>query len=156
MKPLIRITLFISLLFFVTTSFSNTYENFTYNKNELECEFSELTQLENFVNEHKSLTLSDMLNSSGLLPASLLQNLEMMPRFTNDDPPNTAFILGCCLGPIGVLILLASSDASADDVGKSVVGCIVPSALFGLGIYFDDPFLIQLAVEIFIEVWSDQ
>jgi len=156
MKNLPRLLFFILLVFAAKSSFSSSYNDFTYDKNELESEFADLTQLENYVSEHKDLTLSNMLSNSSILPNSLLQNLQAHPRITFDDPPSTAFFLGCCLGPIGVLIILASSDAGAGDVGKAITGCIVPSALFSLGIYFNDPFFIQLAIEIFIEVWSSQ
>jgi len=84
-----------------------------------------------------------------------LPGLETTQNFNlrDGDFDSPAFLLGCCLGPIGVAIILASdSDGKAGDAFKGFFGCLVPSAMFALGVYLEDPFLMHAAIDLAIAI----
>lgn len=145
--------IFVVILLVVAINFStkaNCSDVFELNRSEIENEFVELNQLEGFVKLNENICLSDIYHEN--LP--FVNNLGQ-PSTPNDPGNDMAFMWGCCLGPIGVLILISSSN-DPELVAKSIVGCLIPSALFTLGIYTGDPMLIQAAIEIAVEIWSSE
>jgi len=151
MKTIKFLFIALVLLTFSEKTYSNDFELFTYNSETLAQELFQLNEIEKTVFENNSLDVNHLF-ANGLLSNTLETKAFFAFRPGDDNIP--AFYLGCCLGPIGIAILLSSKDSSGDDVGKAIFGCLFPSAIFALGIYTDDPMLIKLAIEIFIEVWT--
>lgn len=142
--------LIIGLLFFNVLVSMAGQDLFSYDAKALENDFEDLERLENIVLYNEGLSLPELLEKSGISGlASGWQFQTPRPGGRGDIPP---FVIGCCLGPVGVAILLASSDTDAELVFKSVFGCMIPSAIFSLGIYYEDPLLIHLAIDLAIEI----
>jgi len=109
---------------------------FSYNQEAVELEMAGLTSLENFVLENPGVSLSDMIASenelvTGMTHSGSFYGFDMM----NDKALGIGgFLWGCCLGPIGVLVVWLVADDPAE-TKKSMIGCVV-NALLGGGSYF--------------------
>ncbi len=112
---------------------------FSYNKNAVEESFRALDEIENCI----TLNISELNNQ----PPEIL--LTAFSSHLLIDPDNSAFLIGCCLGPVGLaLIWTAGGDGEA--FIRGTFGCIIPSGIFALGLYTSDPMLIHLAVDLAI------
>ncbi|MCK5821514.1 MAG: hypothetical protein KAH17_06495 [Bacteroidales bacterium] len=109
---------------------------FSYNQEAIELEMSDLTSLEDFVLDNPGVSLSDMIASenelvSGMTHSSAFYGFDLM----NDKALGIGgFLWGCCLGPVGVLVVWLVADDPAE-TKRSIIGCIV-NALIGGGGYF--------------------
>lgn len=149
--------IFFLLMFVGLTSIiqAKTTELFDLDREKLTIEMEQLNKLENFVIQNNNASLAEIMQQNSFLLKN--QNSENSLKLTYDDGPlgMSAFALGCCLGPIGLAVLLSSDSASGEEIAQGFFGCVIPSALLGLGIYLGDPVLIATAFEIFVEVWAD-
>lgn len=117
-------------------------------------QFDELDKLESIIIQKHLLPIKNLIDINNILSKKTNYNKSKQAKslklYYDDISP---FLLGCCLGPIGIGILLVSAE-DTEAVYKSVCGCLIPSALMGIGIYTGDPFIMWTAVEIFLEVWE--
>ena len=144
-----QIFIFLSfLLFFLSaqSGFASHADLFEYNSKEIDEAFVELEKLEAFVEQNQEMSQSFLLKNQSIAPDGCQKAFSGNSALGSDLPP---FLLGCCLGPIGVVMIIAMADSDVELVLKSIFGCGIPTALFSLGIYFQDPILIEAAVEIF-------
>ncbi len=118
------------------TSMAGQTGLFSYNQEAVEVAMNDLTSLENFVLENPGVSLSDMIASENELVAEMTHSssyygFDMM----NDKALGIGgFLWGCCLGPIGVLVVWLVADDPAE-TKRSLIGCVV-NALLGGGSYF--------------------
>ena len=110
---------------------------FQLDKNFITEKFKELNQIESFINQHDGITLSEMQASKNHLLAKL--NLLDVSEINNqlgfaDKPPLgiPSFVWGCCLGPVGVAIVVVVCDDNHER-GRVVAGCIVSVVVYCIG-----------------------
>jgi hypothetical protein len=142
------------LLLVVFNASATDADMFAIDKAKIYSELSELTLLENQIYAVVDNSLSAEPDANVALDNSL-SNTSLSVLKPEGGIDESAFWLGCCLGPIGVAIIIANSESDGEIIAKSILGCVVPSGLFTLGVITKDPFLIHLAIEIFVEVFED-
>lgn len=131
--PMKKILLLASLALMIAgSSFAGQAELFSYDQEALNMEMASLTDLENFVAENPGVTMSDLVASENNLVADI-SNSNTFQGF--DSMYEEAFGIGgfwwgCCLGPVGVLVVFLVADDSSQ-TRKSIVGCIISSLLSG-------------------------
>ena len=136
MKKLLLITS--AFLLMAGTMMAGNAGLFSYDHEALAVEMTSLNSLESFVTANPGVSLSDMLASEnelveGLGDANAFYGFDMM----NDKALGIGgFLWGCCLGPVGVLVVwLVADDPS--ETKKSIFGCIVNALLGGSGYFFN-------------------
>lgn len=122
--------MFFSLLFFRTVGNNTGKEIFDIDYDRIQSELTELNQLEAYVIENQSVTLSEMQAQNHILSLNISNTPAMFPSIEGTMADIPAFLWGFCLGPIGVIVVWIIDD---DDLLMSVVGCLVSSFLFGGG-----------------------
>ncbi|MEA1877186.1 MAG: hypothetical protein U9N86_09985 [Bacteroidota bacterium] len=118
------------------SSMAGQADLFSYNQEAVELEMTDLTSLENFVLSNPGVRLSDMIASENELVADMTHSSSFYGfDLMNDKALGIGgFLWGCCLGPLGVLVVWLVADDPAE-TKKSLFGCIV-NALIGGGSYF--------------------
>lgn len=123
---------------------ANSFKYFSYNEEEINAEFEELSELEESLFEEIKYNPLYVLNS----PEVNQFDFDFSSNFNySNSIDDAAFLVGCCLGPVGLVIILAS-EPEENEVLQAVGGCIIPSAMFALGIYYKDMFLIEAALDL--------
>ena len=128
-----KIILFASLALLIAgTSMAGQAELFSYNQEAVEMEMAELSCLENFVLENPGISLSDLVASEN----ELVANMAHSPAFYGLNTMNEkalgigGFWWGCCLGPLGILVVWLAADDPAE-TRKSIFGCVISTLLSG-------------------------
>ncbi len=111
---------------------------FSYDKAAIETEFADLQTLEDYVYNHQSTTLTDLLASG----SALVANLNLMgsnpfgPSLAFDDPPLgiPSFIWGCVFGVAGLAVVYFVTEDD-EETKKALWGCIT-STVVGVVFYF--------------------
>lgn len=124
MRNKLTLLLIISVFFSSTSLFANEADNFKYNKQQIQDEFSDLNILEKTVIDYNFITLPEMQSKnmmSGQFSAMHLTNNLMM------DPALgiPGFWWGCLLGPVGIIAVYILSDEDKEETKKALTGCIV-------------------------------
>lgn len=121
------------LIFGMQLAFASEASVFDYNEQAFMNEFSDMEMLEQYVDDHPGVTLSEMRAQNHSLaftcnatPASFNQYMSPLGI--------PGFWWGCFLGPIGVLVVVISEQSESRDLTNSVIGCIISCALFGGGV----------------------
>ena len=122
----IFILCFIALSSSIFTINASNTDLFSYNKNEVEAQLDELTQLENYVNDNQGVTLNDLQNSNSNILESLNLNESNGINFSMAEPPLgiPSFIWGCCLGFVGIGIVYFMTE-DKEETKKALWGCIL-------------------------------
>lgn len=134
MKKLIILLFLFSIsisLFGIDTEEETDYsELFSYDENTIEDELSELNRIETFVlnNDYNS---ADVLSEQTDIPLFI----DECNRFDDNFP---SFCCGCCLGPIGVVLVMIAAEDNFEEVGEAILGCIVPSTIIVALVLFKD------------------
>jgi len=121
-----KLLLFITMAFLLNCDlvFSNVADDFSYDKQQLQDEFTDLNLLEQTVIENNFITLTEMqqknMLSSDLSNLNLTGSLMMEPALGIPG-----FWWGCVFGPVGILIVYLVTDNDRDEVKKALYGCIV-------------------------------
>lgn len=111
---------------------------FSYDKAALETEFADLQLLEDYVYNHQSTTLHELLASG----SALITNLNLMaskpfgPNLVFDDPPLgiPSFLWGCVFGVAGLAVVYFVTEDD-EETKKALWGCIT-STVVGVVFYF--------------------
>ncbi|MFW5804855.1 MAG: hypothetical protein ACOCWG_06455 [bacterium] len=112
--------------------FAGNSDVFSFDKNKVEAELAELTELESFVEANQSVTLTDLMASGHALVAGL--NLNMADPsgllFGLGEPPLgiPSFLWGCVFGVVGLAIVYFVTD-DKEETKKALWGCITASAV---------------------------
>ncbi len=148
-------TLYLVLVCLLISSFTYASEAdlFSYDKDQITAEMADLNVLETQLEENNYTLPGQSLLNFTVVSTSNFGSNKPFNQMRLNGIEDAAFFLGCCLGPLGVIMVVAQGEFEA--AGKAIVGCVIPTGLITLGIITDDPFLIQLAVEIFLEVFDD-
>jgi hypothetical protein len=136
-----KLVLFVSFaLFLVGSSMAGQAELFSYNQEAVEIEMASLSSLEDFVLENPGVSLSTMVASENELVTTMAKTtgfygLESM----NDRVLGIGgFWWGCCLGPVGVLVVWLGADDKGE-LKSSIIGCVISTLLGsgGSGFYYN-------------------
>jgi len=145
--------LFALLTFSIAVNGNTGTENLFTNTTNTAQLFEELNALEQYLNTFQNTSVPTLSQLPTALSTVSTSNPETWQGtyqpHTDDISP---FLIGCCLGPIGIGMLAASENS--EDAIKAFFGCLIPTALFGVGLYTGDPMFIWAAFEIFLEVWE--
>lgn len=120
---------FLFLIVFANKGIASNADLFDYNEQQIEKEFIPLNQLEDLI-LHQT---NDKLTDEAILKISNEIYL-VEPKVEPDDPNYgvrmNPVLFGFCLGPLGVIYVLATSE-NRQYTGKVAIGCLA-SIVFGL------------------------
>jgi hypothetical protein len=133
MKKLIYVAAF---LLAVVTGKANasTADLFQINDDMVVAEMSDLTSLENYVNDHAGVTLTEVVNNASGIAASLnlkptaFEGLSSMLRGGDLPLGIPAFWWGCVLGFVGIAVVYFTTE-DRDETKKALWGCMIPTAI---------------------------
>ena len=117
------------------TTMAGQAELFSYDQDAVAIEMAQLNELEAFVSANPGVTLTDLVASEN----ELVSNITNANAYYGFDLMNDralgigGFWWGCCLGPVGILVVWLVADDPAE-TKRSIFGCIV-NALLGGGSY---------------------
>ncbi len=103
---------------------ANQADDFKYNKQQVQDEFSDLNQLEQMVIDNSFLTLSEMQNNNML--SSRFSDLNLTGSMMMEPALGIpGFWWGCVLGPVGILVVYLVTENDGSEVKKAFYGCLV-------------------------------
>ncbi len=111
---------------------ANVSNLFSIDNSKINQEMNELVVLEDYVNHHAGVNLSDVQLSNQALTENILP-IEASPLSQQNALSGggamgiPSFLWGCCLGPIGVAVVFFSTNDNHETL-ISLLGCLV----FGL------------------------
>lgn len=120
------------LLAFVASSFATfsavagNASLFQLDKNQVNAEMNQLTQVENYVASHEGVTLEQLKasNSDIVNGLNLTESTSTLSALTDGALGIPSFIWGCVLGWVGILITYLVTQDS-DETKKALYGCLV-------------------------------
>lgn len=94
-------------------------------------EFAGLQQLTDLLADNPELTLTSLMeNNASLAEAANLSPVVALPTTLAEPYLGVpSFLWGCCLGPVGLLVVYLQTDKNMDETKKAVWGCVVGSAV---------------------------
>ncbi len=107
---------------------------FSYDKDAVATELTELTELENYVWMNPASTLSVLVKAGDDLVSGLNLYGPGSMGMTFDDPPLgiPSFLWGCAFGVVGVAIVYFVTDEDTDETKKSFYGCLAGTLVYGV------------------------
>jgi prolipoprotein diacylglyceryltransferase len=118
------------------TLFASDSDLFSYDEEAVTTALSELTEIENYVMDNPSTSLSLMVENNNALVSGLDLFSPNAMGFAYGEPPLgiPSFLWGCVFGIVGVAIVYFVAEDS-EETKKSFYGCIVSTLLYGV-LYF--------------------
>jgi hypothetical protein len=111
------------------TSVTNFDETEIYNA------FTEVNSLVNYLHENDGITLKELETSHNELVSNINKSAALAYSTTSETPPIfNAFIWGCLLNWIGMVIVGISTDFDSQQITKSGWGCLISTLLWGGGL----------------------
>lgn len=103
---------------------------FSYDQVAVETQMADLNTLEQFVLANPGLHLSDLIASDNEMVANLAKSSSFygLESMSEKVLGIGGFWWGCCLGPIGVLVVWLGADDSGE-TRSALIGCIISSLL---------------------------
>jgi len=94
--------------------------------------FSIVDQLVAFVQENEGVTYSELETNHSELVANINSSSALTLAGSSDTPPIfSAFIWGCLLNVVGMVIVGLTTGFDGDQITKSLWGCLISSCLWG-------------------------
>jgi hypothetical protein len=129
-----KIILFFFALFLQAQVFASNVDFFNYDEEKIQNELKPLAELEQFIDQQNGVTdsqISSKMQSLNLSAAMMnTSNIVGINYHPLGIPP---FIWGCCLGPIGMLVVFLTNEGSSHATIRSFYGCAISTILFGWG-----------------------
>lgn len=129
MKKLTLLFVLIGLAF-SNLALAGAGDLFHYDKEKINQEMKDLSQLENFLIENQDLSYNDLLASDNPLLMNMDLSADMAIPGMINGPIIPAFWWGCILGPIGVLIVYVVEDDRAQ-TKSAFWGCLIGTLVWG-------------------------
>jgi hypothetical protein len=107
---------------------ANQANDFKYNKQQVQDEFSDLNLLEQTVIDNSFMTLSEMQSKNIL--SSKFSNLNLTTMMMDPALGIPGFWWGCVLGPVGILVVYLVTDNDKPEVKKALYGCLVSAGFW--------------------------
>jgi hypothetical protein len=119
----------------LTSSMVKADDLFSYDKQKVETEFAAIEELEAFVFENQSMSLTSLLSTNNVLVADLNLISDVNGVGYAFEPPLgiPSFLWGCVFGVAGIAIVYFVADDS-EETKKAFKGCVVGS-LVGIAVY---------------------
>jgi hypothetical protein len=96
--------------------------------------FSDVDQLVALVQENEGITYTELKANHSDLVANISSSSALTIAGSSDTPPIfSAFIWGCLLNWVGMLIVGLTTGFDGDQITKSLWGCLINSLLIGGG-----------------------
>jgi hypothetical protein len=130
MKKLLLIV--VTSLCFSAFTKANDADLFSYDKNAVNKELSDLQTLENYVNSNPGVTLTDLQNEQSSLIANIEFGINSLGNsFSSIEPALgvPSFLWGCVFGIVGVAIVYFVAD-DKEETKKAFKGCIVGTLVY--------------------------
>lgn len=121
-----NIFILLCVVAFSTTLFAGNASHFSYDKEAINSEFANLTQVENFVKSNANITLSEIKTNSemyGLNTNNLVASSASSSFF--DDMDWGAFAWGCLCCPIGLFVVVLDKDSTPEQKSSFWKGVLV-------------------------------
>jgi hypothetical protein len=95
--------------------------------------FTEVNSLVSYVQENDGVTLGDLETSHNELVSNLSSSAALALSGDSDTPPIfSAFIWGCLLNWVGMVIVGLTTGFNGHQIMKSAWGCLINSLLWGV------------------------
>lgn len=96
--------------------------------------FADVNSLVSYVQENDGVTLSEIETTHNDLVSNINSSAALALSATSDSPPIfSAFIWGCLLNWVGMLIVGVTTGFDSQQITKSAWGCLINSLLVGGG-----------------------
>jgi len=106
----------------------------SFDETEIYDAFADVNSLVSYVQENEGVTLSDMETSHSELVSNINSSAAIALSATSDNRPPifSAFIWGCLLNWVGMLIVGITTGFDSQQITKSAWGCLINSLLWGV------------------------
>jgi len=95
--------------------------------------FTEVNSLVSYVQENDGITLGDLETTNNELVSNISSSAAIAFASSDERPPIfSAFIWGCLLNWVGMLIVGLTTDFDGQQITKSAWGCLINSLLWGV------------------------
>lgn len=106
-----------------------------FNETEIYNAFTEVNSLVSYVQENEGITLSDLKTTNDELVSNISSSaaIALLHDGDHEDTPPifSAFIWGCLLNWVGMLIVGLTTGFDGHQITKSAWGCLISSLLWG-------------------------
>jgi hypothetical protein len=112
-------------------AFAGNAEVFNLDEQEINSEFAQLNELEQFVNANEGITLAEISAGNPLL-ANVSNSADILGVLSSlSDPPLgiPSILWGFCFGVVGIAIVYFVAD-DRDETKKAFVGCAIAGGLY--------------------------
>jgi hypothetical protein len=117
--------LFVLLSAVSSQVFAGSGDLFSYDKDKINAEMTQLTALEDMVSQSQDLTYDDLLAANNPLVADLNMGYDaMLAAMGANMPVLPAFWWGCILGPVGILLVYVIEE-DRDQTMSALWGCVI-------------------------------
>ena len=91
-----------------------------------------LNQLDNYLDQNEGVTFNELKDSGSDLIANVSDSVSPMGMAQDDDSPLgiPAFLWGCVLGWVGLLIVYLVTDGDKTQTHKALIGCLVGTGVW--------------------------
>ena len=127
---------------FATDCSDETVQVFNFDESEIYDAFDEVSDLESFIAEN-DVTYSELEASNSPLIEDVTANAALPVASGNQelDPPLiSGFLWGCIFNWVGVVVVYLTTEAGNRHRGKSLMGCIISTLLWGGGWIFSSSY----------------
>jgi len=121
----------LSIFLLAGSSYAGNTGLFTYDKSAVNEEMALLNELELYVLSHPGTTLAEMVSDGNPL-AMEISNTNSFTAFNlmyEKALGIGGFWWGCCLGPVGILVVYLVSEDKAE-TRSAIIGCVVGTLLY--------------------------
>jgi len=99
--------------------------------------FAEVNDLVSYVQENEGVSFDDLETTHNELVSNISSSAAIALTEHSDSPPIfSAFIWGCLLSWVGMLIVGLTTDFNGQQITKSAWGCLIGSILWGGGWWY--------------------
>jgi hypothetical protein len=129
-----KIFLFLFVLLLQAQVFASNSEIFVYDEEKIQNELKPLSELEQFIDQQSGATnlqITSKMQSLNL-PTAMMNTSNIM-GFNYQPLGIPPFIWGCCLGPIGMLVVFLTNEGNSHATIRAFYGCAISTILFGGG-----------------------
>lgn len=125
-----------ALIIAVSGVFAGNADLFSYDRDQINDEFTELNMLENYVKINEGITLTSLVNENHPLIAGISVSNPFNPAIPFSDVPLgiPSFWWGCCIGVWGVAVVYFVTE-DKEETKIALKGCVV-GTLVGVVLYF--------------------
>jgi len=135
MKKFLWVAFFCLLFANTNTRASALSELFSYDETSVSLSLSDVAMLENYVNTHSGVTLSDLVANSSELSKNILLDINFLNNLSGGNNPVMgipSFAWGCVLNWVGILIVYMITDGDKVETKKALIGCFVQGGVIVL------------------------